>query len=92
MILFHRLLGSFCFKHSKHRDIKWLTDNRYRYRYRADICHIGRQSVSVVLYMFTDCVKPIVEKIHAVQIICIARGNTDILYLLGTQGKTMTLP
>ena len=37
-----------------------------RYRYRADICHIGRQSVSVVLYIFTDCVKPIVEKSHAV--------------------------
>ena len=50
----------------------WLTDNRYR----ADIRLIGKQSISVDLYIFTECVKPIVEKIHTVEIIYIGRGCT----------------
>ena len=44
--------------------------------YQADICLIGRQPVWVVLYIFTDCVKPIFEKIHTLEIIYIARGCT----------------
>ena len=37
---------------------------------------IGGQSVSVVLYIFTDRVKMIAEKIHTVEIIHIVRGCT----------------
>ena len=54
----------------------FLYDNRYRYRHRADFCLIGRQSVSVELSVFSDCVKPIFEKIPTLKIIYIVRWYT----------------
>jgi hypothetical protein len=52
-----------------------LTDNRYRYCLPI-FWLIGRQSESVELSIFSDCLKPIVGKMRTLKIICITRWYT----------------